>query len=371
MLTKIIRKAGMGTALVSLARPFIKFNDQLPAADEAMAQLTALSPDPGNSCLWDNASLIHSKTELDIIITAYNAEKYIAKCMESALSQQTAHCFRLIVIDDGSTDNTGAIIDSYAHDPRVLIKHQQNRGFSGARNAGLELSDAEYVTFLDSDDSLPADAIEALMNAAKENNAALAEGSFNTTDTDGKILSHVDHAEGLLNPCKDFYGFTCMKVIHRSLIGPICFPEGYWYEDSIMAQIIYPLAQKRKLSARGISDSVYNYTVNPSGISHTGRSSPKSIDSLWITLQLYKDRQTLGLENDQTYYEYILRMLVLSYRRAEAQSMEVKKAMFVLWKDFIDKEFSEFETTDSKHKILQQAVREGNFRLFCAVCSLI
>ena len=252
----------------------------------------------------------------------------------------------------------------------MLIKHQENRGFSGARNAGLELSDAKFVSFLDSDDTLPQGAIEAMLACAYENDAAIVEGAFSSVSPEGKVLSETAHPAGRLDPRKELFGFTCMKIISSELINNICFPEGYWYEDSIMAQIIYPLAQKHGLCAWGVKDKVYNYTINPKGISHTGRQSPKSIDSLWVSLQLYKDRQKLGLEKDQAYYEYILSMLILSYRRAQAQSEETKKAMFTLWKDFIEKEFSAFKTENSKYKILEQAVHEGNYALYKAACEL-
>ena len=138
-----------------------------------------------------------------------------------------------------------------------------------------------------------------------------------------------------------------------------------------MAQIIYPTARLRGLEAYGVSAPVYNYTINPAGISHTGRKSAKSIDSYWVTRALYRDRQKLGLESDQAYFEYILSMVVLSYRRAEQQSQQVKEAMFVLWRDFIDSEFSGFETENKNKKILQQALKEGKFALYSAACKLI
>ena len=80
--------------------------------------------------------------------------------MNSVLSQSTKWSYRVIVIDDGSTDRTGEIIDTYKTDKRVKIIHQENRGYSGARNRGLAELDSKYVTFLDSDDILMPHAIE-------------------------------------------------------------------------------------------------------------------------------------------------------------------------------------------------------------------
>lgn len=370
MVTKIIRKAGLGNAALNVMRPFVGGSCELPELGAALEHLSSVSPDPGNSCLWEKKCGAVSGIELDIIIPAYNAEAYIARCLDSALNQQTTHSFRLIVIDDGSKDATGAIIDSYGGDPRLLIKHQENRGLAGARNAGLELSDAQYVMFLDSDDFLTEGSIEALMSAAKESRALITEGGFIRCDLSGRKLSVDNHKSGRLDPRRDLYGFACMKLFRAEVFERICFPLNYLYEDSIMSQLVYPLCQAKGELAFGVSDYVYNYSVNPNGITGSSKARPKSIDSLWVSLQLYRDRQKLGLENDQAYYEYILNMLLLSYRRAQDQSEETKKAMFVVWKDFIDKEFSAFKTENSKHKILEQAVREENFPLYKAACEL-
>lgn len=370
MIYKILRRLNLGGSLLSLAKPFIKAGCTIPTPQMAEATLQHLSPDPANSCLCKRSAEKSGHFELDIIVPAYNVEKYIKRCIDSVLQQETGHSYRMIVVDDGSKDSTGSIIDSYAGDERLLIIHQENRGFSGARNAGLDRSDAKHIMFLDSDDSLCPGAIEALMREL-EHGAAIVEGGFNSVDPDGKVLSVKAHKEGELKLRHDLEGFPWAKVYDSTLFDGICLPEGYWYEDSLMAQIIYPMAESQGLSAWGVNQSVYNYTINPAGITANSRKRPKCIDSLWITLQLHKDREKLGLEKDQAYYEYILNMITLSYRRTENQSEDVKKAMFVMWREFLEKEFSCFETTRRNKATLQQAVRSGNYALYSAACKLI
>lgn len=97
---------------------------------------------------------------------AYNLEQYIGECLNFVLSQSAKWSYRVIVIDDGSTDRTGEIIDTYKTDKRVKIIHQENRGFSGARNRGLDELDSRYVTILDSDDILMRHAIETFLDQA-------------------------------------------------------------------------------------------------------------------------------------------------------------------------------------------------------------
>jgi len=185
------------------------------------------------------------------------------------------------------------------------------------------------------------------------------------------LLSVRHHKEAKLDLLHELEGYPWAKVYDSSLFDGICLPEGYWYEDSLMMQLLYPLAKSRGMSAVGVNQSVYNYTINPAGVTANSRKRPKCIDSLWITLQLHKDRQTLGLEKDQCYYEYILSMILLSYRRAENQSEETKKAMLVIWQEFLRRELEGFDTKDKNYKILEQAVREANFPLYCAACKLI
>ncbi len=90
--------------------------------------------------------------KLSIIVPVYNVEKYLHKCVDSILSQ-TLTDFECILVDDGSTDNSSVICDEYAaKDPRIVVIHKQNGGLSSARNTGLDISQGDYIGFVDSDD---------------------------------------------------------------------------------------------------------------------------------------------------------------------------------------------------------------------------
>lgn len=98
---------------------------------------------------------------VDVIIPVYNAADYVARAAESALQCEGT---RVILVDDGSTDGSGAVCDRLAADPRVQVLHQPNRGASAARNTGLASATADYVAFLDADDMLLPGALAALMS---------------------------------------------------------------------------------------------------------------------------------------------------------------------------------------------------------------
>ena len=96
----------------------------------------------------------HKKTALYYIIPVYNVELYLSTCLESVLHLSLAN-FEIILIDDGSTDNSGKIADAYAEkDARIHVFHQTNAGLSATRNRGIELAQGTYIAFLDSDDWL-------------------------------------------------------------------------------------------------------------------------------------------------------------------------------------------------------------------------
>ena len=109
--------------------------------------------------------------KVSVIIPVYQAEKYIKSCIDSILEQSFSD-FELLLIDDGSTDQSGAICDNYAQmDKRVKVIHQKNAGVSAARNAGLEICCGEYVTFVDADDCIDRGFLEYAVNVVSDSAA--------------------------------------------------------------------------------------------------------------------------------------------------------------------------------------------------------
>lgn len=105
---------------------------------------------------------------VSIIVPIYNVEQYIPKCIESILAQ-TYRDFELILVDDGSPDNCGKICDEYAkQDSRVHVIHQENKGVSAARNAGISLAKGEYIMLVDSDDFITENMLEKCMTVLQK-----------------------------------------------------------------------------------------------------------------------------------------------------------------------------------------------------------
>lgn len=123
---------------------------------------------------------------VSIIVPVYNVEKYLRECVDSLL-QQTYKNLDIILVDDGSKDQSGAICDEYAEkDKRIKVIHKDNAGLGYARNSGLEIATGSYVTFIDSDDIADTNLVELLMQGIQKCSADTCIGGFKRISEDGK-----------------------------------------------------------------------------------------------------------------------------------------------------------------------------------------
>ena len=111
---------------------------------------------------------------VSVIVPVYNVEQFLEKCIES-ICCQTYSQMEIILVDDGSTDRSGAVCDEWAQkDSRIRVIHKQNGGLSDARNAGIEIAVGSWLMFVDSDDTIAPDTIERLHQAATEYDCEMA-----------------------------------------------------------------------------------------------------------------------------------------------------------------------------------------------------
>lgn len=111
---------------------------------------------------------------ISIIVPVYKVENYLSKCLDSMICQ-TYKNIEIILVDDGSPDNSGKICDDYAKkDSRIKVIHKENGGLSDARNAGLKIATGKYIGFVDSDDYISVEMYEKLYNQAKKEDADIA-----------------------------------------------------------------------------------------------------------------------------------------------------------------------------------------------------
>ena len=356
-----VRRLRLGKLMFQLTarHKFLKLDRETVAG--AGRLLAQASPNPKASCITENQFV--PEVDLQIIVPAYNVEKYIRKCLESVLSQDLPYTWRLVVVNDGSADGTGDILREYEGHPNIQVIWSENRGLSGARNRGLEKIIGKYVMFLDADDYLGE--LRHMLDVAFETGADVVEGSYVSVWPNGRVRYTAVHAPGPLNPLTQLGGMSVRKLVKGEFFQNICFPQGYWFEDSLCQQILYPLIE----TAQGVSDIVYYYLANPRGISATSRKHPKAIDSFWITEQLFEDRGKLGIPITQEYYEYILWMVQLTFQRTMCLGPDIRRAVFVQFADFVTKNFPGLEARQEKYRSLEKALKEGDLGYYEAVCS--
>lgn len=125
--------------------------------------------------------------KISVIVPVYNIEKYLNDCIDSLINQ-TYKNIEILLIDDGSKDNSGNICDEYAQkDSRIKVIHQENGGLSKARNTGLDNASGEYIMFCDSDDLFTPIACEVLLNEIESKNADYVIANYQNCDEDGTL----------------------------------------------------------------------------------------------------------------------------------------------------------------------------------------
>lgn len=176
---------------------------------------------------------------ISVIVPVYNVARYLPQCLDSILSQDHRD-LEVIVIDDGSTDGSGAICDEYARrDSRVRVIHQKNGGAAAAKNAGLRVATGEYLSFVDSDDFLEPDVYGYMLGVLKSQNADAAQFNFRDvykSHTEDQVLWRgqgvMNSKEYLLRFPKDW---TCAllwnKLYRRAVFDGVFFEEGHKIDD--------------------------------------------------------------------------------------------------------------------------------------------
>lgn len=365
MIKKIYNKT------VGLAVPFLSiiYNKKTDVdVTKARNNLAEYFPDSKGEVLADN-KCVESNCNLQIIIPAYNVEDYLEECIESVIHQETKYSYKIVLIDDGSTDNTPRIADElakkYANTGKISVIHQENRGFSGARNRGLEELFGEYIMFVDSDDMLCPGAIDRLLSFSYDNCCDIVEGSVWSFNNKIKKVYYSHASKKTLSEKEDIlHGQPWAKVYKARLFEGIKFPQGYWFEDSILSFLVYTLAKNKGV----VSDFVYSYRINEKGISSLSGGNPKSIDTYWITQKLMEIRENMGIAANEFYFNKIMAQIIINQKRLVMLPEYIQESIFVLSADLVEKYFSKDLIKENKDKpILKLLLKKdwGTFKKYC------
>ena len=231
--------------------------------------------------------------EISVIVPVYKAEQYLERCVKSIL-EQTYQNFELILVDDGSPDNSPSLCDKWAEkDSRVQVLHKENGGASSARNAGLKKASGNWIAFADSDDWLDRTALKTLYDLANQYNVPMAIGGMRVVQeyTDAQtvakqetvVLSRADLMSRFfrLNGEPDTHS-VCATLIRRDILEAYHFIEGKMNED---VEACYYLARKCE-AAVYTSTPLYYYFKNVEGVTNSGFSKKKlDLLDIWDVVQ--------------------------------------------------------------------------------------
>lgn len=193
---------------------------------------------------------------ISIIIPIYNIEEYLPRCVHS-VSAQTYSNLEILLVDDGSTDGTGALCDELAgEDSRIRVFHKENGGSSSARNLGIAQAKGEYLGFVDSDDYIAPDMYERLYRGIDTFGTKAAQIGRDEIDEQENLLPNICEppTEAVCYGAEDFLRELlmhrgdcsfCTKLIHRDLFVGRGFPEGKLNEDFYL--LVHMLPQMESL----------------------------------------------------------------------------------------------------------------------------
>ena len=360
-IAKVLSYVGYKILLIYyfIARLFLRGTVNVTKRD-AYEKVNSVSEKPNGEYFYKER-IISKDINLSIIVPAYNASKYISTCISSIVNQITKYKFEIIVINDGSTDNTLEKLNEFKNYKNVKIINQDNRGFSGARNRGIDEACGQYLMFVDSDDLIYPGSIEVLLNNAYERGADIVQGSYCSFNNKGEKFYtdfEVSESEGeVLIP-----GFPWGKVYNAILFEKVRFPLNYWYEDTIVNYVLASICKKYV----SINYRVYKYRLNPEGITEKSKQSTKVLDSYWIIEEMFKIRKKLGLKVDEHIYDItVMQLSNLLYRRIHNLDEDTKKNTFVLACNLI-KEIKINNRTNRSFvfRDIENAFINGNYKLW-------
>lgn len=230
--------------------------------------------------------------QISVIVPIYKVEQYLRPCVDSILAQ-TFTDFELILVDDGSPDNCGAICDEYiAKDSRVHVIHRQNGGLSAARNAGIDLAlsqgDTQWITFVDSDDLIASSYLEHMLTIVQDHQADIgvcqmiefSQGNVPEFcfDTDAEIecLSGRDAAIAQYAEHGSISVSACVKLYRKELFSKLRFPVGRIHED----QAVTPIVLYNAATVAVTNQRLYGYRLREESIMHA-RFSAKRYDDIF------------------------------------------------------------------------------------------
>lgn len=282
--------------------------------------------------------------KVSVIVPVYNDEKYLKQCIDSILNQTYSN-IELILIDDGSTDNSPKICEDYRQrDDRVRVLHKENGGVGSSRNAGLAMATGEYVLFVDNDDWLPENHVEDLYDNLKKNDSDIAVGNFNEFNEERSSflywINENDYFEKCYSPEEwfkmeyktEFYNISMVfvvpwgKLYKRELFKDIVYPTDAKVEDDLTTWKVYLLADKISY----INKSFYTHRIlNASVTAQVDKASVFPVKAVEERISLLR---SIGFDTTDEEKAYEKRLGIMQNDANYLKSRDAKQKLAILKK---------------------------------------
>ena len=272
---------------------------------------------------------------ISVIVPAYNIADYVERGINSVRNQTYRH-LEIIVVDDGSTDDTGAICDRIAsEDKRVQVIHKENGGLAEARNVGMEKATGAYIAFVDGDDWIDSAMYEEMLGALQEQHANLAVCRYRQvykTHTDDRSADRAILFEG--QEALQYYvqeteeyaiqNAAWNKLYKKELISNLAFPVGKWYEDILFATTVLSRVNRCVY----LDTAYYNYIIDREGsIMNAQLNSRMFTDLIPAYCEKTKLLKELGRQDLADTHDYfIYKRLLQFYSRLEKSDIPERTA---------------------------------------------
>ena len=317
--------------------------------------------------------------KVSVIVPVYNVEKYLRRCLDSIISQ-TYKNLEIILVDDGSPDNSGAICDEYAKkDGRIRVIHRTNGGLSAARNSGLDVAEGEYIAFVDSDDWLVDTFVEKLYVKAEQD--ALVVSNLLFWESDAQNQAAMAQRETETIDIREFWRRTAetvctpyivawSKLYPRRFFDHLRFAEGLVHEDE--AILHHVIAQAGRIHV--IYEPLYVYRQNPASIMGQG-FNPRRLDGFVGWAERLKYFRQYGFVEAEAALanKYWMRYKdqILAVSPAEDQEGHRKKAMRSFRYAFPSLMRARSISLSQKTYVLAMCVSPEFFRGMCRIIGII
>lgn len=226
---------------------------------------------------------------ISVIVPSYNVEPYLERCVQSLVSQ-TYTDLEIILVNDGSSDGTGDLCDKLAgRDHRIRVIHKENGGLSDARNAGIDIAEGEFYSFIDGDDFIETDMYEKMITEMADSDVSIVAGGFVVTDINGNTTISVSPERKYLTKEEAFMDLfgrsyisqsSCNKLFRSRLFTDIRYKKGILNEDMEILPRLLDVGNHVVL----IDRAVYHYIKKPGSITSSDYSMER-----YKTIEIERD----------------------------------------------------------------------------------